>query len=107
MKRTLKQLVIQKVFLPIENWFYDAENGKFSPMPLREYEENLLFYHGKLRTLGAIWRGIWNLPGTGIPRIVFLWHEVCCAFGKHEWKEGSIHDGYPRQIYCVHCGKDY
>jgi len=69
---------------------------------------NLLFYKGKIRTLGAIWRGIWNIEGTGMPKLFFLWQKVLCTFGKHKYVEQYNGDcRQPGPIYCEYCGKEY
>jgi hypothetical protein len=68
---------------------------------------NLLFYNGKLRTLGAIWRGIWNVEGTGMSKVECLRHRVCCKFGRHSYTEGDGRGCYPGPIYCEYCDKLY
>ena len=69
---------------------------------------NLLFYKGKIRTLGAIWRGIWNVEGTGMPKVVYLWHRIRCMIGKHNYIEQYTGDCcMPGTIYCERCGKEY
>ena len=69
---------------------------------------NLLFYKGKLKSLGAIWRGIWNVEGTGMPNVVYLWHKVSRFYGKHVYGERYNGDCcMPGPIYCVHCGKEF
>jgi len=71
-------------------------------------KNNLFFYNGKLRTPGAIWRGIWNIEGTGISKVNFLWHRVRCAFGIHEWHE--VYSGecnMPGPNCCAYCDKVY
>jgi len=69
---------------------------------------NLFFYDGKLRSPGAICRGIWNVEGTGIPKVVYFWLKVCCFFGKHCYVEQYNGDCcMPGPIYCERCGKEY
>jgi len=75
---------------------------------MKNNKTNLLFYNGKLRTLGAIWRGIWNVEGTGMPKVVYLWHKICCFFGAHDYIEHYNGDCcMPDPIYCWRCGKEY
>ena len=69
---------------------------------------NLFFYKGELRTPGAIWRGIWNIPGTEQSRIGYLFRSIKCLFGFHSFVEDCDGEsGMTGRISCSHCGKDY
>jgi len=75
---------------------------------MKKEKTNLLFYKGKIRTPGAIWRGIWNVEGTGIPKVVYLWGKLRCFFGGHYYVEQYNGDcTMPGPIYCERCGKEY
>ena len=68
---------------------------------------NLLFYNGKLRTLGAIWRGVWNVEGADIPKVVYWLGQLKCVIGNHHYIESVSNYYGGSEIYCSRCGKQY